>query len=133
MTFSLHLLSIQSTLLTATASASQNPWWVTPLLSGAFALVGVLIAQGVVLYLANRNEKRRSEPELLRQCAVFSAACGRLKNELQLKDRLARNLSCLDDLEASHDALMIIASNEIDTAAEGVIGVIPLIFDAEES
>jgi hypothetical protein len=132
MTFSVRLLSVQSTLLSTSASASQNPWWLVPVLSGVFALFGVLIAQGVVLYLANRNEKRRSEPELIRQCAIFSSACGRLKNELQLKEPSIRNFACIDDLETSHEALTIIAPNEIDAAAEGIISVIPVIFHAEK-
>src|ERR1022692_3564074 len=121
----LQSVGLQSTFLHTGASQPQDPWWSTPLLSGLFALVGVLIAQGVVLYLASRNDKRRSEPELLKHCAVFSAACGRLKNELALKKHADRDLSCLDVLEASHDALMIIAPPEIDSAAESVISVIP--------
>jgi hypothetical protein len=109
----------------------QHNWWYIPLLSGIFALVGVLIAQGVVLYLAHRNDKRRSEPELLRHCAEFSAACGKLKRELSLREHADRNLDCIGDLDSSYDALIIIGTPEIEEAAERFIGLIPLVFDAE--
>src|SRR5215212_4079565 len=99
---------------------SGTAWWQTPLLAGAFALVGVLIAQSIVLYLARKNDRRRSDSELLKHCALFSAACGRLKRELTYSEPEDRDYSCLDDLEAAHEALNILAPNEIDKAAERV-------------
>jgi hypothetical protein len=101
-------------------------------LTGCFALIGVLIAQGVVLYITRRNDKRRSEPELLKHCANFSAACGRLKRELALKKPEDWDLSCLDQLNASSDALVIIATPEIEDAAEKIEGIIQLVFMAHE-
>lgn len=65
---------------------AQTIWWYTPLLSGIFALIGVSIAQLIVLRLAHKNDLRRSEPELLKQCAEFSAACGRLKERSPLRN-----------------------------------------------
>lgn len=102
-------------------TTSQQRWWYTPLLSGLFALIGVLIAQGVVLYLVRRNDKRRSEPELLKHCAEFSAACGQLKRELSLKDPAARDLSSISQLDTSLDALTIIATPDIENAAERLL------------
>jgi hypothetical protein len=60
----------------------------TALLSGVFVLAGVLIAQGIVLYLAGRTDRRRSDPELLKQCAIFSSAVGRFKRQLATKSRV---------------------------------------------
>src|SRR5258708_15422567 len=116
-----------------TSATSQQNWWYIPLLSGIFALVGVLIAQGVVLYLARRNDKRRSEPELLRHCAEFSAACGRLKRELSLRNPADRDMSYIRQLDASLDALTIIATPEIEDAAERFVGMLQTTLDAEAS
>lgn len=120
-----------ATLGVAASTTSQQPWWYTPLMSGLFAFIGVLIAQGVVLFLAHRNDKRRSEPELLKHCAEFSAACGRLKRELSLKSAADRDLSSISQLDASHDALIIIATPEIEHAAERFIGVLQIVLDEE--
>ena len=117
----------------AASTTSQQPWWYTPLISGLFALIGVLIAQGVILCLARRNDKRRSEPELLKHCAEFSAACGRLKRELSLKSAADRDLSSISQLNASHDALIIIATPEIEHAAERFIGLLQIVLDDEAS
>jgi hypothetical protein len=101
-------------------------WWQTPLLAGAFALVGVLIAQGIVLWLARRTERNRSEPELLRQCAAFSVATGKLKREFAQRPD-GPNLGAIADLEAASDALDIIGTPEIEDAARDVVGAIPLL------
>ena len=104
-----------------------------PLLSGFFALIGVLIAQCIVLYLARRTDRRRSEPELLRQCAIFSSAAGRFKREVVTKPRVDWNLDCLSELEEAADSIVIIGTPEIEGAAERFIGFIPLILDPERS
>jgi hypothetical protein len=87
---------------------SQTVWWHTPVLAGVFALVGVLIAQSVALWLARRSDRRRADPELLKQCAAFSAAAGRLKRELALRSD-SPDLSCIADLDAASDAIDLIA------------------------
>jgi hypothetical protein len=122
-----------SDLYVAVSSSPQSSaWWYTPLLSGIFALTGVLIAQLIVLYLARRNDNRRSEPELLKHCATFSAACGELKREFALKRPEERNLSSISQLESSYDAIEIIGTPEIEMAAERFIGIVPLIFHYEK-
>jgi hypothetical protein len=105
---------------------SPDHWWQTPLLAGAFALVGVLIAQCVVLWLARRIERNRSEPELLRQCAAFSVATGRLKREFATASG-EPDLSAIDDLDAASDAIDIIGTPEIEAAATAVIGSLPML------
>ena len=119
------------TLGVAASTTPQQPWWSTPLLRGLFALIGVLIAQVVVLYLARRNDMRRSEPELLKHCAEFSAACGRLKRELSLQDAADRDLSSISQLDASLDALTIIATPEIENAAERFVGMLQIVINEE--
>jgi len=109
-----------------TESPATNQWWQTPLLAGAFALVGVLIAQCVVLWLARRNDRNRSEPELLRQCAAFSVATGRLKREFVTSPD-APDLSAIDDLDAASDAIDIIGTPDIEAAATAVIGALPML------
>ncbi|MEH3141311.1 MAG: hypothetical protein PGN37_14270 [Mycobacterium kyogaense] len=109
----------------------------TALLSGLFALVGVLIAQGIVLYLARKNERRRSDPELLKQCAAFSSAAGRFKRDIATKPREEWDLQCLDKLEEAADSIDIIGTPEIERAAERLIGYVPLVlhpqrFDHDE-
>jgi hypothetical protein len=125
---------IESTAYVAAPSSSATSnWWYTPLLSGAFALVGVLIAQSIVLYLARRNDSRRSEPELLKHCATFSAACGRIKREFALNSPEERKLDdSIMQLESSLDAIAIIGTPEIETAAEKFVGLVPLIFEFEK-
>jgi hypothetical protein len=108
-------------------------WWYTPLLSGVFALIGILIAQGIVLYLARRTDRRRSEPELLRHCANFSAVCGQLKRELALKKPIDRDMSGVRQLEESYDALIIIGTPEIEQAAERFIGMFQIVLIAEDA
>jgi hypothetical protein len=103
----------------------------TPLLSGLFALVGVLIAQGIVLYLARRTDRQRSDPELLKQCAKFSSAAGRFKRDGATKARDDWDLSSLDDLEDASDAIDIIGTPEIERAAERLIGFVPLLLRPE--
>jgi hypothetical protein len=109
-----------------TEKPATDQWWHTPLLAGAFALIGVLIAQCVVLWLARRNERNRSEPELLRQCAAFSVATGRLKREFATSPH-APNLSAIDDLDAASDAIDIIGTPDIEAAATAVIGALPML------
>lgn len=101
----------------------------TPLLSGLFALVGVLIAQGIVLYLARRTDRRRSDPELLKQCAKFSSAAGQLKREIATKPRSKWELDCLDALEEASDSINIIGTPEIEDAVDRFIGYVPLLLD----
>ncbi|MCT6736534.1 MULTISPECIES: hypothetical protein [Rhodococcus erythropolis group] len=101
----------------------------TALLSGAFALAGVLIAQTIVLLLARRNDRRRSDPELLKQCAKFSSAAGRFKRDVATKARGDWNFSSLDDLEDAASSLQIIGTPEIEQAAERLIGYVPLVLD----
>jgi hypothetical protein len=105
---------------------------VTPLLSGLFALIGVLIAQGIVLYLARRTDRRRSDPELLKQCAIFSSAVGRLKREITTKPRNEWDLDCLDALEEAADSIDIIGTPEIEDAVDRLIGYIPLVLNPEQ-
>lgn len=105
---------------------SGPSWWQTPLLAGAFALIGVLIAQAIVLWLARRSERNRSEPELLRQCAAFSVAAGKLKREFSQRAD-APDLSAIAELEAAADALDIIGTPEIEDAVRDVVGAIPLV------
>ena len=100
-----------------------------PVLSGVFALIGVSIAQGIVLYLARKNERRRSDPELLKQCATFSSAAGRFKREIATKPRNDWDLDCLDALEDAADSIDIIGTPEIERAAERLIGYVPLVLD----
>jgi hypothetical protein len=123
------------TFIAAASSISSQSinWWYTPLMSGVFALTGVLIAQGVVLRLARRNELRRSEPELLKHCAAFSAACGQIKREIALKASGERDLSVIELLQSSFDAIEIIGTPEIESAAEKFIGAIPMILHYEEA
>jgi undecaprenyl pyrophosphate synthase len=110
---------------------ATQTWWWTPVLSGIFALTGVLIAQSIVLYLARRTNRRRSDIELLKHCALFSAACGRLERELALKTPNEWDYKCLDDLEAASDAINISAPPEIEKAAEHVVGWIPLAIEEQ--
>ncbi|NIL83208.1 hypothetical protein RhoFasGS6_00554 [Rhodococcus fascians] len=104
----------------------------TALLSGLFALIGVLIAQGVVLWLARRTEKKRTDPELLKQCAMFSAAAGRFKRDIATKPRNDWDLSSLGSLEEASDSIDIIGTPAIERAAEKVIAIIPLLLDHEK-
>lgn len=110
----------------AARGTHSGEWWQTPLLTGGFVLVGVLIAQGVVLWLARRNDRNRSEPELLRQCAAFSVATGRLKREF-VTSPANPDLSAIGDLDAASDAIDIIGTPEIEEAATAVVGSIPLL------
>ena len=115
----------------AASGNSGIHWWQTPLLAGAFALLGVLIAQIVVLRIARRNERNRSEPELLRQCAAFSVATGKLKREFARRPSTP-NLAAIEDLEAAADALDIIGTDALQDAAREVIGVMPLLTEPGE-
>ncbi|SLG36767.1 hypothetical protein [Mycobacteroides abscessus] len=103
----------------------------TAVLSGLFALIGVLIAQGVVLFLARKNERRRSDPELLKQCAAFSSAAGRFKREIATRPRDDWDLDCLDALEEAADSITIIGTPEIEDAVDRFIGYIPLVLNPE--
>jgi hypothetical protein len=89
--------------------AANQAWWHVPLLSAAAALVGVLLAQGVVLWIYRQNERRRGDPELLRQCAAFNVALGKVKRAL------SENAvpSDLGELEEAFDSLNIIAPDGI--------------------
>ena len=104
----------------------------TALLSGIFTVTGVLIAQGIVLYLARRTDRRRSDPELLKQCAKFSSAAGRFKRDVATKPRDDWDLSSLDALEDAADSIVIIGTPEIESAAERLIGYIPLALEPEK-
>lgn len=99
------------------------------LLTGTFALTGVLIAQCVVLLLARQNERRRSDPELLKQCAAFSSAAGRFKRDIATKPREDWDLSALDALEEASDSINIIGTPEIESAVERLIGYVPLVLE----
>ena len=101
------------------------------LISGAVALTGVLIAQSIVLILARRNDRRRSDPELLKQCAAFSSAAGRFKRDIATKPRDEWDLSSLDALEEASDCIDIIGTPEIELAADQLIGFIPLVLQPE--
>jgi hypothetical protein len=101
------------------------------IISAAVALIGVLIAQSIVLILARRNERRRSDPELLKQCAAFSSAAGRFKRDVATKPREEWDLSALDALEEASDSIDIIGTPEIELAAEKLIGYIPLALNPE--
>lgn len=101
----------------------------TALLTGSFALTGVLIAQCIVLLLARRNDRRRSDPELLKQCAAFSSAAGRFKRDIATKPRDEWDLSALDSLEEASDSIDIIGTPEIESAAERLIGYVPLVLE----
>ena len=103
----------------------------TALLSGTFALSGVLIAQFIVLLLARRNDRRRSDPELLSQCAKFSSAAGRFKREITTTPREDWNLDSLDALDDAADSIDIIGTPEIERAAEQFVGFVPLVLDPE--
>jgi hypothetical protein len=70
-----------------------------------------LTAQGIVLYLARRTDRQRSDPELLKQCAKFSSAAGRFKRDIATKPREEWDLSSLDDLEDASDAIDIIGTS----------------------
>jgi len=113
---------------TAGAGSAGAHWWQTPLLAGAFALLGVLIAQLVVFGIARRNERNRSEPQLLIQCAAFSVATGRLKREFARRPNTP-NLAAVEDLEAAADALDINGTDALQDAAREVIGVMPLLIE----
>lgn len=102
----------------------------TALLSGIFALVGVLIAQTIALTLAWRADRRRSDPELLRQCAWFSSSAGRFKRDVTTKSREDWDLTALTDLEAAGDSIAIIGTPEIERAAERLIGSIAVVMAA---
>lgn len=101
----------------------------TALLSGLFALIGVLIAQGIVLSLARKNERRRSDPELLKQCAAFSSAVGRFKRQIATMPREQWDLDCLGELEEAADSIMIIGTPEIEDAVDRLIGFIPMVLN----
>ncbi|WP_027500796.1 hypothetical protein [Rhodococcus sp. UNC363MFTsu5.1] len=101
------------------------------LLSGAFALTGVLIAQCIVLLLARRTDRRRSDPELLKQCAKFSSAAGRFKRDISTKPREDWDFGALDMLEDASDSIDIIGTPEIERAAERLIGYVPLVLEPE--
>src|SRR5436190_20833555 len=101
---------------------SVEVWWHAPLFSAVAALIGVLIAQGVVLWIYRRNEKRRADPELLRHCAEFSAAVGSLKRQLAVETPTTRDLSALDQLEIAHDSLDIVGPVEIQLLADRIVG-----------
>jgi hypothetical protein len=104
----------------------------TALLSGVFVLAGVLIAQGIVLYLARRTDRRRSDPELLKQCAKFSSAAGRLKREITTKPRNEWDLDYLDALEEAADSIDIIGTPKIEDAVDRLIGYVPLVLHPEQ-
>jgi hypothetical protein len=79
------------------------------------------------------ERERRSEPELLRHCADFSAACGRIKHELALKGPADRDLSCVSQLEAANDALTVIGTPEIENAADRFVGMVQITIMTEEA
>jgi hypothetical protein len=108
----------------------ETMWWQVPVLTGSFALVGVLIAQSIVLWLARRNDRRRSEPELLKQCAAFSVAAGRLKAQISQSDD--PDLSAIDDVEAAADAIIIIGTPALEDAIETFIGRVPVAIAPEK-
>jgi hypothetical protein len=103
----------------------------TALLTGSFALTGVLIAQCIVLLLARRSDRRRSDPELLKQCARFSSAAGRFKRDIATKPREDWDFASLDALEDAADSIDIIGTPEIERAAERLIGYVPLALEPE--
>ncbi|MFC8042967.1 hypothetical protein [Nocardia sp. NPDC057353] len=127
-------MSADVLVLATNCSSPPNPgaWWYAPVLTGIFALIGVLLAQVVVLRIAQRNDRRRSDPELLKQCAAFSSAVGRLKREVSLTPRSVWDLSCLTDLEAAADSILIIGTPEIGDAVDAVISCIPMILSPED-
>ena len=119
--------------LKAVGSLPQTSWWYTPLLSGGVCACRRIDCSRNISYLAHRNDRRRSEPKLLKQCADFSAACGRLKRELSTKKPEGRDLGDVRQLEGSHDALIIIGTPEIESAAERFIGMLQIVLDTERS
>lgn len=70
---------------------------------------------------------RRSDPELLKQCAAFSSAAGRFKRDIATKPRDEWDLSSLDVLEEASDSIDIVGTPEIESAAERMIGYVPLV------
>lgn len=79
------------------------------------------------------ERERRSEPELLKHCADFSAACGRIKRELALKKPTNRDFSCIPQMEAACDALAVIGTPEIETAADRFVGIFQATLMSEAS
>lgn len=104
----------------------MDVWWRTPVLTGIFALIGVLIAQCVVLYLALRAERRRADPELLKHCAAFAAAAGHVyrtqTRAFSRRDQDELDLTpVLDQLETAWDSISIVATPGIESAASTVM------------
>jgi hypothetical protein len=88
--------------------------------------------QSVVLWTYRRNERRRIDPELLRQCAAFSVAVDRLKRELHFgtadRPELTKHLDALDAAAAS---LTIIGSDDIQQVVDEIVGDIASVLFAE--
>jgi hypothetical protein len=73
-----------------------------------------------------------SDPELLKQCAIFSSAAGRLKRETRTKPRDEWDLDCLDALEEASDSITIIGTPKIEDAVDRLIGYVPLVLYPEQ-
>jgi hypothetical protein len=114
------------------ASSVAQSWWNVPLVSGLAALFGVLLAQGVVLWIYWQNERRRGDPELLRQCASFSVALGKVKRALYEYERP----TAIDELDEASESLNIIAPDailEIVDIIRGDVGIVLMMNDSDSA
>ena len=101
------------------AAGSSNPW-PTVLFSAVAALVGVLIAQLVVLRIHRRDEERRVDPELLRQCAEFSVAVDVFKQRFHAD--LPLDEAWLEKLQAAHTSLGLIGPDSLLEITDLIVG-----------
>jgi len=114
------------------------PWWGVPLVSGAFAFVGVLLAQGVGLYSERRKTKREDERRWHAERRVVYAAFTRglrisldsLINRFENKDGDKGTLDYLNspadppDLKSQIDEVELLATKEVADAASSALRVI---------
>jgi hypothetical protein len=100
--------------------------WQTPTIT----FVGIIIAQCVLLYIARHNDKRRADPELIKQCTQLSMALGRFKREMA-RSPSDRDPAYLEDLESALYSIALMAPTEIDEAATIVIHKVNSLLEVE--
>jgi hypothetical protein len=103
----------------AAASGSSNPWPIA-LFSAVAALVGVLIAQLVVLRLHRRDEDKRIDPELLRQCSEFSVAVDEFKQRFDAGLPLSEEW--LERLQAASTSLDLTGPDSLLEITDRLVG-----------
>lgn len=111
------------------SASSADPWWVTPLAT----VLGVLLAQGVTLWIYFRNrqndaerrgqeEQQRWNREMQELCGKFSAECLRLQHALPLAEEADGELRRVE-LEALMAEIEIVAPHSVMKATQGLWAV----------